>query len=130
MKSSTRTNKTRKDGTPCMCLKAFIRPWVIDRSKKLRIERESLLYVLQEIEYVLISLHKIGSYYAPDLPGKKLEYNAETTKFIDDEEVTGRLAKIRAILSEVFDETRGVDDLTDIERALEGLDFWKPGRAN
>lgn len=103
---------------------------MIDKNKELRIDGERLLLALQEIEYVLVSLHKIGSYYAPALPGKKLEYNAETTKFIDDGEVTGRLAKIRAILSEVFDETRGVDDLTDIERALEGLEFWKPGRAN
>jgi hypothetical protein len=103
---------------------------VIEKNKELRIDGEKLLHVLREIEYVLISLHKIGSYYAPDLPRKKSEYYAETTKFIDDGEVTGRLAKIRSILSGAFDETRGVDDLTDIERALEGLEFWKPGSAS
>ncbi|MGJ7532177.1 MULTISPECIES: hypothetical protein [unclassified Variovorax] len=103
---------------------------MIDKRKELRIDGEKLLHILRDIEYVLISLHKIGSHYAPDLPGKKSEYCAETTKFIDDGEVTGRLAKIRAILSGAFDETRGVDDLTDIERALEGLEFWRPGSAS
>lgn len=103
---------------------------MIDKNKELRIDGERLLHVLRDIEYVLISLHKIGSYYAPDLPGKKSEYHAETTKFIDDGEVTARLAKIRAILSGAFDETRGVDDLTDIERALEGLECWKPASAS
>ncbi|MDR6518771.1 hypothetical protein [Variovorax atrisoli] len=96
-------------------------------NKELKYDGEKILNVLREIEYMLISLHKIGSYYAHELPGKKLEYNAETTKFIDDGDVTRRLSKIRSTLSEVFDETRGEDDLTDIERALEGLRFWKPG---
>lgn len=103
---------------------------MIDKNKELRIDGEKLLHVLRDIEYVLISLHKIGSYYAPDLPRKKLEYYAETSKFIDDGEVTGRLAKIRTILSGAFDETRGADDLTDIERALEGIEFWKPESAS
>lgn len=76
---------------------------------------------------MLISLHKIGAYYAPELPGRKSEYNAETTRFIDEGEVTKRLAGIRSTLTRVFDETRGEDDLTDIERALEGLQFWRPG---
>lgn len=102
---------------------------MIGKNKELRIDGEKLLHVLRDVEYVLISLHKIGSYYAPDLPGKSLEYCAETTRFIDDGEVTQRLAKIRTILSEAFDGTRGEDDLTDIERALEGLEFWKPGSA-
>ncbi|RUR67696.1 hypothetical protein EJP67_11590 [Variovorax guangxiensis] len=100
---------------------------MMEKNKELRIDGGDLLNVLREIEYMLISLHKIGSYYAPDLPGKKSEYNAETTKFIDDGDVTGRLARVRSALSRVFDETRGEDDMTDIERALEGLQFWRPG---
>ena len=98
---------------------------MVRSNEELRIDGEKLLGVLREIEYMLISLHKIGSYYAHELPDKQSEYNAETTKFIDEEEVTKRLAKIRSTLSEVFDETRGEDGLTDIERALEGLQFWK-----
>jgi hypothetical protein len=102
---------------------------MIDKNKELRISGEKLLTVLRDVEYMLISLHKIGSYYAPDLPGVASEYCSETTRFVDDGEVTRRLAKIRTILSEPFDGTRGDDDLTDIERALEGLEFWRPGAA-
>jgi len=97
------------------------------KNRSLRIDGKELLGVLRDVEYMLISLHKIGAYYAPELPDRKSKYNAETTKFIDEGEVTKRLARIRSTLTRVFDDTRGEDDLTDIERALEGLQFWSPG---
>jgi hypothetical protein len=79
---------------------------MIDKNKELRISGEKLLTVLRDVEYMLISLHKIGSYYAPDLPGVASEYCSETTRFVDDGEVPRRLAEIRTILSEAFDGTR------------------------
>lgn len=41
-----------------------------------------------------------------------------------------RLAKVRGMLSEKFDNTLGNDDMDDIERAMDGLKYWsKPGDA-
>lgn len=97
----------------------------------LKINRE-LLYagdevinILQEIEFILVSLHKIGSYYAETLPNSYEEYAKETTNFIDNNNVCERLANIRKVLSCKFNNDLGVDDMSDIERALENIDFWE-----
>ena len=97
----------------------------------LKINRELLytgdevLNVLQEIEFILISLHKIGFYYAENFPNSYEEYAKETTDFIDNNNVCDRLSRIRKILSNKFNNDLGEDDMSDIERALENIDFWK-----
>ena len=49
-----------------------------------------------------------------------------TTDFIDNQQVTQRLAQVRRILSEPFDHTLGEDDMDDIERHVQGLELWRP----
>ncbi|WP_085640947.1 MULTISPECIES: hypothetical protein [unclassified Pseudomonas] len=96
---------------------------MLDKNKKIVLSGEDALDTLAEIEFILISLHKMGSYYA-DKPIE--EYRRATTDFIDDEKVTQRLAKIRKIISSSFDSTIGEDDMDDIERHMENIKFWKP----
>jgi hypothetical protein len=96
---------------------------MLDSNKKIIIPGEILLEALTEVEFILISLHKMGSHYQ-DKPTK--EYYRATTHFIDDEKITQRLAKIRHILSEGFDTSLGVDDMDDIERRMQNINFWKP----
>ncbi|MFC2996295.1 hypothetical protein ACFODO_13650 [Acinetobacter sichuanensis] len=60
------------------------------------------------------------------LPSSYLEYADETTKFIDDNNISEKLANIRKILSSKFDNSLGVDDQDDLERAFEKLEYWKP----
>ncbi|QOS99294.1 hypothetical protein JNUCC42_00330 [Brevibacterium sp. JNUCC-42] len=92
-----------------------------------------IIEALKEIEIIMTSLHKMGSYYAikyheGELNKDDMEYEKETTRFIDEWKVTHRLAKVRSILSANFDNTLGDDDMDDIERAMEGLKYWnKPG---
>lgn len=93
------------------------------RNKRIVIAGKALLDALAEIEFVLISLHKMGSYYG-DKPVE--EYQRVTTEFIDNEKVTQRLAKVRRIISEGFDSSLGEDDMDDIERRMEGMNFWSP----
>ncbi|MBC8063029.1 MAG: hypothetical protein H7Y18_20550 [Clostridiaceae bacterium] len=88
--------------------------------------------VLKEIEVVLQSLHRQGSYYGDkftyDEERYHGEYEKETTRFIDEWRVCGRLAKIRGILSDKFDHTLGEDDMDDLERAMDKVKHWsKPG---
>ncbi|ENU08811.1 hypothetical protein MKL42_18800 [Acinetobacter sp. AOR15_HL] len=92
-------------------------------NRKLVYTGDEVLNVLQEIEFMLISLHKIGSYYAKTLPNSYEEYAKETTNFIDNNNVCDRLASIRKILSSKFNNDLGVDDMSDIERALENINF-------
>lgn len=96
---------------------------MLETNKLIVIPGEALLEVLAEIEFMLISLHKMGSYYG-DKPVE--EYHRETTEFIDEERITHRLAKVRKILCEGFDSSLGEDDMDDIERRMQNIKFWKP----
>ena len=96
---------------------------MLEKNKQIVLNGKDALEVLADIEFILISLHKMGSYYA-DKPVE--DYRKATTDFIDNEKVTQRLAKVRRIISKNFDSTLGDDDMDDIERHLEKIKFWKP----
>ncbi|RON56321.1 hypothetical protein [Pseudomonas frederiksbergensis] len=96
---------------------------MLETNKKIVIPGDSLLEALAEIEFILISLHKMGSFYS-DKPTE--DYQRATTEFIDNEKVTQKLAKVRRILSENFDNSLGPDEMDDIERRMENIEFWKP----
>jgi hypothetical protein len=98
---------------------------MLEQNQKIVLTGEDALDALKEIEYILISLHKMGSFYA-EKPGALDEYRKATTDFIDNCAITQRLSKIRTIISKSFDETLGNDDLDDIERHFSDLKFWKP----
>ena len=105
---------------------------MMKENENITMSGSELIEVLKEIELILISLHKMGSYYGELLINNdykyRLNYERETTRFIDECLVTRRLAKIRSVLSEKFDDTLGNDDMDDLERAMEGLKYWeKPG---
>lgn len=79
--------------------------------------------MLAEIEFILIFLHRMGR-YCKDKPVEN--YQRATTDFIDNRKVTHRLAKMRTLLGRNFDRTRGEDDMTDLERRMVKIRFWKP----
>ncbi|KPN12822.1 hypothetical protein AKG37_14495 [Bacillus australimaris] len=90
---------------------------------------DEMLEVLKEMNLILLSLHYMGSYYGEKFhqygeEAYRREYETETTRFIDEWDVTQRLAKVRKILSSKFDSTLGIDDMDDIERALEDIKYW------
>ena len=89
---------------------------------------EDIINVLKEIEFILESLHYIGSYYADNIDENRQAYERETTNFIDNSQVCVRLAKIREKLSESLDLECGDDEMDDIERACCDINSWsKPG---
>ncbi len=92
-------------------------------NKKIQYDGEDIINILKEINYILISLHNMGSYYS-DNNDEKNEYEKETTAFIDNSLVCNRLAAIRAKLSEKFDSTLGEDDMDDLERACSDINYW------
>ena len=98
---------------------------MLEQNQKITLSGEEALDALKEIEYILISLHKMGSYYG-EKPGALDEYRKATTDFIDNCAVTQRLAKVRTIISKHFDDSLGDDDMDDIERHFSDLKFWKP----
>lgn len=98
---------------------------MIKKNEKIVLSGDEAIEILKEIDVILISLHDMGSYY---MDKDTREYEKETTRFIDEWKVTHRLARIRGILSEKFDNTLGDDEMDDLERAMEKLKYWeKPG---
>lgn len=89
-----------------------------------RIAGEDAVGVLRELELVVVSLHRIGSYYATNSAMDRSGYEHETTRFIDEWKVTERLANARAVLSKYFDSTMGADDMDDLEREMESVEYW------
>ena len=102
---------------------------MLKSNEQISISGIEMIEVLKELELILISLHKIGSYYGErfieDEDKYRTEYEKQTTRFIDEWKVTQRLAKVRQILSLKFDDTLGEDDMDDVERAMKGLKFWE-----
>lgn len=101
-------------------------------NEKIVLSGEEALFVLSEIEYLLISLRNIGGYYHDDsvsvVDDGGLAYCQETVRFIDENGVTRRLAKMREMISGKFDDALGDDEMDDIERAVEGMKVWEsPG---
>ena len=96
----------------------------------LEIAGEDAIRVLREIELVLVSLHKIGAYYAVAEEDEKKSYERETARFVDDWKVTERLAAARSTLARYFDLTLGEDDMDDLERELESVDYWSGPRSS
>ncbi|MBF7994836.1 hypothetical protein [Rahnella laticis] len=91
---------------------------------------EEAISTLKEIEYMLLSLRDIARYYYGDSPDStppqvRSEYCEETTRFIDENNITCRLAYIREVISSKFNDELGDDDMDDIEREMEKIKIWK-----
>ncbi|MGC5699158.1 hypothetical protein J4P02_03025 [Pseudomonas sp. NFXW11] len=94
-----------------------------DSNLRISLSGEQALEALAELEFMLLSLHRMGSHYQ----GRPVaDYQRATTEFIDQQGVTQRLAKVRRILSEPFDRRLGADDMDDIERHVQGIELWRP----
>jgi hypothetical protein len=102
-------------------------------NEKITYTFDELKDVLGELELILQSLHTMGAYYGDKFSTYSeeiyyREYEKETTRFIDEWHICSRLAKMRSILSEKFNETLGEDNMSDLERSMEKVKHWnKPG---
>jgi len=97
-----------------------------DKNKNICFSKYEVLEVFVDIEYIMVSLAEIGRYYSLPENNNILAYNAETTKFIDDNGITTKLAIIRKLINSKFDLSLGDDDMDDLERACENIEYWKP----
>ncbi|WP_395005932.1 hypothetical protein [Undibacterium sp.] len=100
---------------------------MMKENETIRINGEDLIEAVNEIEIMLTSIDKIFSYFTY-VDKRDTAFNEELSRFIVDWKVLNRLARVRKILSENFDDTLGDDDMDDLERAAHALEYWKkPG---
>jgi hypothetical protein len=98
---------------------------MLKSNEQIKLTWTEAIEVLKELNLIVVSLDKIGSYYMDKDEG---DFEKEITRVIVEWKVLRRLAEVRRILSEKFDNTLGDDDMDDLERVMEGLKYWeKPG---
>ncbi len=110
-------------------------PNFLKDTNKLREDNEKVTYdgmqvalILKELDFLVVSFDKIGSYYAENIRTNREQYEKEIMQFMDNSWVGPRLANIRAILTQKFNLQEGEDELDDIERICEQIPYWhKPG---
>lgn len=91
-------------------------------NEKIILSGDEAVAILKDVELMLISLHQIGSAY---MDKSKSDYASETCRFIDEWNITHKLADIRSLISEKFDTSLGDDDMDDLERAMEDVKCWR-----
>jgi hypothetical protein len=88
--------------------------------KTISYRREDILKVIRVLNYVVVSLDRIGSRTA-ELPEQ--EQARALNKFFSPK-VFEHLAESRQILHEVFSDELGPDDMDELERELKDLEYW------
>lgn len=113
---------------------------------KIEYSKEKMLLVLKELNYLVCSLDRIGSYYpsavvsygeymesdgkVPDRNRKHYngEDKAELAKFIDYSRVLSRLEAIREFLKLGLERKVGEEEMEKLERVYENIPYWRtPG---
>jgi hypothetical protein len=103
---------------------------MLEDNEEITISGEKLIDALSIIEFFLISFKNITRYYYDNVYPNidRVGYEKEITRFINNKHLIQELARLRAILSENFNDELGIDDMDDIERAMEKIKYWeKPG---
>ena len=90
---------------------------------EVRLKRNEVVRALRILESIVPSLDRLGSAAAGMT---KEEYDRASSEYLDDWDVTRRLAAIRRILSEPFSDEVGDGGADEIERELDGTPCWSP----
>ena len=87
--------------------------------EKIEIETRKVVELLADLEYLVVSLDKIGS-VALSRESRALELE----QFIAEGEVFSRLASIRRALAEELDEFLSAEERESVEEKLEQIRPW------
>ena len=92
------------------------------------LSHDEAINLYKDIDYILISLNNISHYYYNELTineERRRAYERETTNFIDDNEITKLLSRVRGVIGGKFEHELGEDDMDDLERATEKTKYWE-----
>ena len=89
-------------------------------TKDVTLPLEQLITALKEIETILQSLHRVGSFY-DDLA----ECNQETIRILDDYRCVQRLSRARSILMNAIRQNITQAEIEAIEETLGRVKHWR-----
>lgn len=90
-------------------------------SDRVEYDRAVVVGVLRDLEQIVVSLDRIGS-FAYDQT--KAESDATLAAFMTDWDVDSKLANARMLLSDAFSREQGIDEMDELERELTDVVFW------
>ena len=83
--------------------------------------REKIIEVLRTLNELVVSLDRIG---AGAVDQTKDENDATLADFIINHNILRKAANARSILSEPFPNELGPDDMGELEREMQAVDYW------
>lgn len=101
---------------------------VARNKKKIHLTEAEVIDLYKGVDYILVSLNNINHYYYNESTineEKPRAYERETTNFIDDNDITTLLSKMRGMIGGKFEREPGEDDMDDLERATENTKYWE-----
>jgi len=93
------------------------------RTKRISYPKDRLVAVLRSLEQVVVSLDRIGS---ATHDWSEASRHRELGEFVVRSNMFRKLARARGILSEGFSNSVGPDGLSELEREVKGVRYWKP----
>ena len=95
-------------------------------------KRRDIINILRDLEMIVVSLDRIGSAEAELLEMGKPEHevNSILSDWFDDWDVFRKLALARRILDEAFSRELGDDDMDELEREFQDLQYWSRPNVN
>lgn len=93
--------------------------------EKVQYDRRQIIGILKDLNQIVVSLDRIGVEYA-DLTDRKSddELNAILADFIFKWRVFNKLAKARMILDTAFSRELGDDEMDELEREFQKVEYW------
>lgn len=92
------------------------------QSQEIALSVSDLREVLKDIEVMLQSLHRVGSFYSDDLQ----ECDRETIRIIDGFGYTKRLARVRYLLTMAAHRGLSAEEVERLEETLGRVRHWRP----
>jgi hypothetical protein len=85
--------------------------------------RKKVLEVLRTLNELVVSLDQLGS-----AEMTKQKHDAAVSDFIQRHRIFRKAARARQILSEPFPDELGPDAMSELEREMEGIQYWRDRR--
>ena len=92
---------------------------------KVKYNSKDIISILRDLNMIVVSLDRIGSEYSihPDRKSDE-ELNGLLADFIFEWNVPKRIARARKILDEAFSRELDNDEMDELEREFQDLQFW------
>lgn len=82
--------------------------------------REDIISILKTLNQFVVSCAKMGSLYHDDPKGLMQVHD----EFIRDWDMFRKMSDARSILSDAFSDEVGDDDMDELERELQDVEYW------